>query len=88
MPHTQKVMCASQKKCTSLPTVPTGATWPEIPVIPQFCDEIRARKLTVPYVSESLWRGFVFSRLATSAVTRAVNAALLLRHKVQGSAKL
>ena len=26
MPHTQKVMCASQKKCTSLPTVPTGTT--------------------------------------------------------------
>ena len=30
----------------------------------------------VPYVSEGLWRGFVFSRLAASAAAHAANADL------------
>ena len=30
----------------------------------------------VPYVSEGLWRGFLFSRLAASAAARAANADL------------
>ena len=32
--------------------------------------------LGLPYVSEGLWRGFVFSRLAASAAARVVNTAL------------
>ena len=48
--------------------------------------------MSLPYVSEGLWRGFVFSRLAASAAACAANADLPndhgdIRYKQEGSDK-